>query len=87
MWRMAANMCFSSALEACTILWFKMTFHTEGGWCIPFKFVGNTNMGLSTKMSQLGHYETIRTLGNVHWERTPRAKSREIRSMTMLRTT
>ena len=34
-------------------------------------------MGLSIKMSQLGHYETIRTFGNAHWERTPRAKSRE----------
>jgi hypothetical protein len=34
-------------------------------------------MGLSTKMSQLGHYETIRTFGNVHWEHSSRAKSRE----------
>jgi hypothetical protein len=28
-------------------------------------------------MSQLGHYETICTFGNVHWERSTRAKSRE----------
>ena len=29
-------------------------------------------------MSQLGHYETIRTNGNVHWERSLRANPREI---------
>ena len=34
-------------------------------------------MAFSTKMSQLGHYETIRTLGKVHWERSSWAKSRE----------
>jgi hypothetical protein len=41
-------------------------------------------MGLSTKMSQIVHYETIRTLGTCignglheHWERPSRAKSRE----------
>ena len=26
-------------------------------------------MALLTKVSQLDHYETIRTDGNVHWER------------------
>ena len=25
-------------------------------------------MALSTKMSQLGHFETIRTFKNMHWE-------------------
>jgi hypothetical protein len=34
-------------------------------------------MALSTNMSQLGHYDTIRTLGKVHWERSSQAKSRE----------
>ena len=28
------------------------------------------NLALLTKMSQLGHYETIRNDGNVHWERS-----------------
>jgi hypothetical protein len=37
----------------------------------------NGKMRLSTKMSQLGHYETIRTSRNVHWERASQAKSRE----------
>ena len=44
-------------------------------------------MALLTKMSQLGHYETIRTLGtcigNVVHERNPV----NITSLTMLRTT
>lgn len=43
-------MCFSSALEACTMLWFKMTFHIEGGRCIPFKFVRNTNIWIAFNM-------------------------------------
>lgn len=34
-------------------------------------------MALSTKMRQYDQYETIRTFGNVHWERSSRAKSRE----------
>ena len=34
-------------------------------------------VALSTKMSQLGHYETIRIRGNMHWERSSRAKSHE----------
>jgi hypothetical protein len=34
-------------------------------------------MALSTKMSQLGHYEIIRTHGNVHLERSSRAYSPE----------
>ena len=29
-------------------------------------------------MSQLGHYETIRTYGNVHWKHSSRANPREI---------
>ena len=37
-----------------------------------------TFLALLTKMSQLGHYETIRTDGNVHWERSSRANPREI---------
>ena len=35
-------------------------------------------MALLTKMSQLGRFETIRTDGNMHWERSSRAKPREI---------
>ena len=35
-------------------------------------------MALLTKMSQLSHYETIRTDGNMHWERSSRANPREI---------
>ena len=35
-------------------------------------------LALLTKMSQLGHYETIRTDGNVHWERSSRVNPREI---------
>jgi hypothetical protein len=50
MWCMATNKCFSSAREACTMLWFKMTFQTEEGWCIPFKFVGNTNIRIAFDM-------------------------------------
>jgi hypothetical protein len=34
-------------------------------------------MALSTKMSQLGHYETIHTHGNVHLESSSRADSPE----------
>jgi hypothetical protein len=40
-------------------------------------------MALSTKMSQLGHYETIRTFGNVHWEHSTRVKSHENNSINM----
>ena len=35
-------------------------------------------MALLTKMSQLGHYETIRSDGNVHWEHNSRANPHEI---------
>ncbi len=35
-------------------------------------------MRLLIKMSQLGHYETIRTDRNVHWERSSRVNPREI---------
>ena len=35
-------------------------------------------MALFTKMSQLGHYETIRTDGNVHWERSSQVNPCEI---------
>ena len=34
--------------------------------------------GCNTKMSQLGHYETIHTDRNVHWERSSRVNPREI---------
>ena len=36
------------------------------------------SVALLTKMSQLGHYEIIRTDGNVHWECSSRANPREI---------
>ena len=35
-------------------------------------------MALLTKMIQFGHYKTICTDGNVHWERSSRANPREI---------
>jgi hypothetical protein len=35
------------------------------------------HVALSTNMSQLGRYETIRTLEKVHWERSSQAKSCE----------
>ena len=38
----------------------------------------NIHMALLTKTSQLGHNETIRTNGNVHWERSLRVNFREI---------
>jgi hypothetical protein len=42
----------------------------------------NLYMGILTKMSQLGHYESIRTHGNVHWERDSRVNTRELPSLT-----
>ena len=35
-------------------------------------------MALVTKMSKLGHYETIRTYGNVHWKHSSRANPHKI---------
>ena len=43
-------------------------------------------MGILTKMSQKDHYETIRTNGNVHWERGSRVNTRELPSLTRVRT-
>ena len=36
------------------------------------------NLALLAKMSQLGHYETIGTYGNVHWERSSQVNPHEI---------
>lgn len=42
-WFVATNTCILDALEAYTRLWFMMTIHIEGGWCIMSVFIGNTN--------------------------------------------
>jgi hypothetical protein len=41
----------------------------------------NIHMGILTKMSQLGHYET----DGVHWERGSRVNTRELPSLTRFR--